>query len=114
MIFDYSEPQESRIHGPIGYSSYESFRPWLRDEFTFRCAYCLNRETWGRVTAEFELDHFNPQSLAPDLTLDYLNLVYSCRRCNQVKLDQHVADPLTKLSSRCTTVFLDGHILTAL
>ncbi len=44
MIFDYPEPRLERIHGPAGYSTYESFRPWLRDEFTFRCVYCLKRE----------------------------------------------------------------------
>ncbi len=65
MIFDYPESRAKRIHGPSGYSSYESFRPWLRDEFTFRCVYCLKRETWGQVTGEFELEHFEPQSLAP-------------------------------------------------
>lgn len=110
MIFDFWEPRAERIHGPIGYSSYESFRPWLRDEFTFRCVYCLKRETWGQVTGEFELDHFEPQSIAPDLTLDYFNLVYSCRRCNHVKLDRRVADPLTTLSSDCATVLPDGRI----
>lgn len=110
MIFDYPESRIQRIHGPRGYSSYESFRPWLRDEFTFRCVYCLKRETWGQLTGEFELDHFEPQSLAPDLTLDYLNLVYSCRRCNQVKLDQLVEDPLVMLSSESTAVFPDGRI----
>lgn len=110
MIFDYPESRAQRIHGPMGYSSYESFRPWLRDEFTFRCVYCLKRETWGQLTGEFELDHFEPQSLAPDLALDYFNLVYSCRRCNQVKLDQRVDDPLTTLSAESTTVCPDGRI----
>ncbi len=37
MIFDYPESQQERVHEPAGYVSYESFRPWLRDEFTFRC-----------------------------------------------------------------------------
>ncbi len=87
VIFDYPESRSERIHGPAGYASYESYRPWLRDEFTFRCVYCLKRETWGQVTGEFELDHFQPQSLAPHLSLDYFNLVYACRRCNSVKLD---------------------------
>jgi len=99
LIFDYPEPRAERIHGPMGYSSYESFRPWLRDEFTFRCTFCLIRETWGRLTGEFELDHFNPQSLAPDNSLDYFNLVYSCRRCNQVKLNQLVPDRQLDLNS---------------
>lgn len=108
MIFEYPETRSERTHGPTGYSKYESFRPWLRDEFTFRCVYCLKRETWGQVTGEFELDHFEPQSLAPDRTLDYFNLVYSCRRCNSVKLDQPIDDPLTILSSDVVVVLPDG------
>ena len=108
MIFDYPESRSERIHGPAGYASYESYRPWLRDEFTFRCIYCLKRETWGQVTGEFELDHFQPQSLAPHLSLDYFNLVYACRRCNSVKLDQPINDPLTILSPETAVVLRDG------
>lgn len=108
MIFDYPESKIERVHGPSGYSSYESFRPWLRDEFTFRCVYCLKRETWGQVTGDFELDHFEPQSLSPDQAFDYLNLVYACRRCNAVKRDQRVDDPLAVLSSKVVTVLADG------
>lgn len=108
MIFDYPEPRSERVHGPAGYASYESFRPWLRDECTFRCVYCLKRETWGQVTGEFELDHFQPQSLAPDLSLDYFNLVYASRRCNTVKLDQPVSDPLIGFSSEFVFVSSDG------
>lgn len=108
MIFGYPESRLERAHGPAGYSSYESFRPWLRDEFTFRCAYCLKRETWGQVTGEFELDHFEPQSLAPERTFDYFNLVYACRRCNAVKLDQSIDDPLSLLASDVVAVLPDG------
>lgn len=110
MIFDYPESRLERVHGPAGYASYESFRPWLRDEFTFRCVYCLKRETWGQVTGEFELDHFHPQSLAPHSTLDYFNLVYACRRCNSVKGEQSVDDPLANFSSRSIEVLPDGAI----
>ena len=108
MIFDYPESPSGRLHGPAGYESYESFRPWLRDEFIFRCVYCLKRETWGQVTGDFELDHFHPQSLAPDLTHDYFNLVYACRRCNSVKLDQSVDDPTMHFSSESVVVSQDG------
>ena len=108
MIFDYPESRSERVHGPAGYASYESFRPWLRDEFAFRCVYCLKRENWGLVTGEFDLDHFQPQSLAPNLSLNYFNLVYACRRCNAVKLDQSVDDPLLDFSSEAVVVLLDG------
>ncbi len=108
MIFDYPGPQSQRRHGPAGYAAYESYRPWLRDDFDFRCVYCLKRETWGQVTFEFELDHFEPQSVNPQLRLDYLNLVYACRRCNVVKRDQTVADPFVRLRSTHVTTLPDG------
>ena len=77
MIFDYPVQRNERRHGPSGYTSYERYRPWLRDEFDFRCVYCLKREAWGQVTGEFELDHFEPQSVNPARRLDYENLVYA-------------------------------------
>ena len=110
MIFDYPEQRKERRHGPSGYAAYESYRPWLRDEFDFRCVYCLKRETWGQVTAEFELDHFVPQSVDPQRRLDYLNLVYACRRCNSVKLDQTVDDPFHLLCSESVVTLPDGSL----
>jgi len=107
LIFDYPEPQEQRRHGLAGYSAVESYRPWLRDEFGFRCVYCLQRETWGRTTGEFELDHFKPQSLNPQLRLDYLNLLYACRRCNGAKGNQTVGDPLRLLRATHVTTLPD-------
>ena len=93
MRFDYPDARSHRRHGPSGYASYVSYRPWLRDEFTFRCVYCLKREQWGHVTGEFDIDHFQPQRLLPHSASDYANLVYACRRCNSVKLDQKIGDP---------------------
>ena len=99
MIFDYPEQRNSRRHGPDGYADYESFRDWLRDEFCFRCIYCLKRETWGRVTGDFELDHFEPQAINPDKALNYKNLVYACRTCNSIKNATAIADPFQTLHS---------------
>jgi hypothetical protein len=112
LIFDYPHKRTKRRHGPSGYRSYESYRPWLRDEFDFRCVYCLKRETWGHVTGEFELDHFAPQSISPERRIDYFNLVYACRRCNSVKLDQSVGDPLCLLHSEIVVVLSDGSLRT--
>jgi hypothetical protein len=108
VIFDYPSQRAERTHGPEGYSTYESYRPWLRDEFTFRCVYCLKREMWGQVTHEFELDHFEPQTLVPNRELDYFNLLYACRRCNAVKLHQAISDPMKTLSSDLIVVLPDG------
>jgi hypothetical protein len=60
LIFDYPNRLSHRRHAPSGYAKYESYRPWLRDEFIFRCVYCLKREQWGHVTSEFDIDHFQP------------------------------------------------------
>ena len=34
-----------------------------------------------------EIEHFRPRSRFPDQSFDWLNLVYSCHRCNQAKGD---------------------------
>jgi hypothetical protein len=34
--FSYPTTPHVRRHGPQGYADYASFRPWLRDEFTFK------------------------------------------------------------------------------
>ena len=112
MIFDYPDQREERRHGPSGYASYPRYRPWLRDEFDFRCVYCLKRETWGQVTGEFDLDHFEPQSVNPRRQLDYLNLVYACRRCNSVKRDQSVGDPFRLLHAENVATRPDGSLYT--
>ncbi|MDB5384538.1 MAG: hypothetical protein JWM11_184 [Planctomycetaceae bacterium] len=108
--FIYPATPHQRKHGPRGYVDYSSFRPWLRDEFSFSCIYCLIREQWGRVTGDFDIDHFIPQATDPNLTTDYDNLVLSCARCNQVKLSQHVPDPLTALTVHHLQIQPDGSL----
>lgn len=95
--FDYPAHPLERKHCPLGYANYASFRPWLRDEFSFRCIYCLIREQWGRVTGEFDVDHFVAQATDPDQVTAYDNLVYSCSRCNLIKSAQKVPDPMAAL-----------------
>jgi hypothetical protein len=108
--FDYPARPLSRIHGPEGYTGYDSYRPWLRDEFSFRCVYCLGREQWGHVTGEFALDHFVPQKSSPALATTYDNLVYSCTRCNLAKSDQAVSDPSAELTVGALQVQPDGKL----
>lgn len=85
-LFVYSATVLERKHGPVGYTTYHRFKPWLRDEFSFRCAYCLFRETWFPDGHEaFGVDHLNPKSQDPDQLLVYDNMVYACNRCNRCK-----------------------------
>lgn len=70
-----------------------SHRQRIRDalvrDFGQICAYC-ERPCQG-VTATHEepgeetIDHFRPRNRFPELWLDWLNLVYACRRCNRAK-----------------------------
>src|SRR4051794_20056002 len=65
-VFEPAGAHERR-HGPRGYVDDEHYKPWLRDEFVFRCLYCRCREVWfpdGDPT--FSVEHLQPTSLAPD------------------------------------------------
>lgn len=73
------------------YSNYQSYKPYLAEDFQHRCAYCNLLDT--DITSFFEVDHFVPQAEIkkyPPLSYlinDYQNLVYSCRNCNGEKSD---------------------------
>jgi hypothetical protein len=108
--FAYPLLPHARRHGPRGYADYASFRPWLRDEFTFRCAYCLRREQWGLVRGTFAIDHFLPAAVRPDLATEYDNLVYACATCNAAKADRELPDPAEVLLRDDARVAEDGTI----
>ena len=100
----------SRRHGPQGYESYDSYRPWLRDEFSFRCVFCLSREQWGVMRRMWDIDHFLPQSSDPDRVVDYDNLLYVCASCNSVKSHHEVPDPTAVSYGDALRVNNDGTI----
>ncbi len=111
--FRYPVETAQRKHGPQGYAEYSSYRPWLRDEFSFRCVYCLLREQWGRVRGLFDLDHFAPVASAPAQAADYDNLLYSCATCNAAKGDRIIPSPRVVLMSATVRVLEDGSIQTS-
>ena len=86
--FQYESKSHSRRHGPQGYSDPQRYKPWLRDEFAYRCVYCLTRERWCPDGEDaFSVEHFHPQALTPDADSKYDNLLYTCCRCNAAKRD---------------------------
>ena len=90
-IFQYPIAPLTRKHGPRGYVAYQSFNPWLRDEFEFRCVYCLSRERWfPDGGSSFGIDHIVPQSVATHLVCVYENLVYACSNCNSFRQDRSI------------------------
>jgi hypothetical protein len=114
MLFVYAPIPHARKHGPSGYAVYVNFKPWLRDEFHFRCAYCLERERWDRSGhAAFGIDHVKPKGTAEfaHLILNYENLVYACNRCNSWKREAIVLDPCSATLADHIRMDADGTML---
>jgi hypothetical protein len=111
IAFVYPPEARDRKHGPEGYTDVQSFRPWLRDDFSFRCVYCLKREQWASVKGDFDIEHFVPTAVAPDQYLNYENLVYACRRCNLRKSNAMVEDPLCHLTSDNVAIIENGIVV---
>ena len=80
----YSKPRPRR-YAPI-YTQYSTYKEFLRDEFDFRCCYCLAREIW-KDDGEFGIDHWKPKGdlLFAHLECVYENLVWACDTCNEAK-----------------------------
>lgn len=108
--FIYPPTLHIRRHGPYGHRDYGSYRDWLRDEFSFRCVFCLRREQWGLLMGSWDIDHFVPQSSHPQRRLDYENLLYVCHSCNLNKTNKIVPDPCEVAFGHCLKVHEDGTI----
>ncbi len=62
---------------------YQEAREYLLEDFYWMCGYCGKS---GEIMHQrFHIDHFVPQSLAPELTNNYNNLVLACPKCNRTK-----------------------------
>lgn len=101
--YRYPTEAKERRHGPTGYKDFHAYRPWLDDEFHFRCVYCLKRQKWAR-TDVWSVDHRVPQSDAPERECDYENLVLTCQWCNNRKLALSVPDPVAVAYGNCLRV----------
>ena len=107
--FAYPTEPHRRRHGPAGYTDYQSYRPWLEDEFSFRCVYCLKRMVWA-PTDVWSVDHIIPQDEAKELACVYDNLLLACQCCNRFKSNQRVPDPARVAYGQCLRVNSDGSV----
>jgi len=107
--YAYPSGAYQRRHGPAGYTDYASYRPWLEDEFSFRCAYCLKRMVWAPSDI-WVVDHLIPQHEAPELECEYDNLVFACHLCNGRKGCNRVPDPCKVAYGACLRVEPDGRV----
>jgi len=70
------------------YRDYTEYRPFLGQDFHYRCAYCLTHEYFLGGEAGCAIDHHRPlrgPCARPDLLAVYTNLYWCCRECNENK-----------------------------
>lgn len=108
--FQYPEQPHCRKHGPE-YTDSADYKDWLRDEFDFRCVYCMSRETWSRRRAVWAVEHLIPRKERSDLAQEYTNLVLACAQCNSYKSSSaHMPDPCKFAYGKLVSVSADGTI----
>jgi hypothetical protein len=112
-VFDYPQAVVPRRHGPCGYVDYQAYKPWLRDEFAFRCVYCLTRERWKPDGQEgFSVEHVLPQATHSEYVSEYHNLLYVCCACNAYRQETPLpVDPRREALGRHVRVRRDGYIV---
>ena len=111
IAFQYPAGPHVRRHGPVGYKKYESYREWLRDEFVYRCVYCLHRERWNSRAASFHIEHFIPVTIDADGECEYSNLLYACGTCNTAKAAiLGVPNPCEVAFDECLRVETNGTV----
>jgi HNH endonuclease len=82
--FRYAQSRYRRKLNPPSYSSYSSYKPFLKREFTSQCVYCRLPDG-PKGEDSFSVDHYRPQSKFPGLVTTYANLFYACSCCNRRK-----------------------------
>lgn len=69
---------------PPFFDEYKDYHSYLENAFDKSCAYCFTNEK-DSPCANFEIDHFKPKSIFPNLENEVNNLRLSCRKCNSHK-----------------------------
>lgn len=80
--FTYPDKPHVRRHHPPPRTNYRDYKPYLRDEFVFRCVYCRGRELWMYRQRNAGVEHWKAKSTHPEGRTDYSNLLYVCNGCN--------------------------------
>lgn len=114
MPFIFPNVAHVRKHGPVGYTDYTTYKPWLRDEFQFRCVYCLERERWyPSGHAAFGVEHSLPKSDPANArsVCDYEILLYACNSCNAQKQDQLILNPCDQSMGEHVRIGEDGSMV---
>jgi 5-methylcytosine-specific restriction endonuclease McrA len=74
-----------RNESPPEFDDYGKYRPFLRRDFRFTCAYCERPEPALGGEEFFEIDHFRPVKKFPGHVGRYASLYYAFGKCNRHK-----------------------------
>ena len=66
---------------------YKRYKDSLEKDFFQRCGYTYCQQDWFGGKRNFQIDHFKPKSIHPELKTKYSNLIYSCSYVNRAKSD---------------------------
>jgi len=73
-----------RFNPPL-FTRYVQYKPYVREDFRYCCAYCVSHEANVGELWAMTLDHFRPKKHFANLSATYSNLYYACCRCNTYK-----------------------------
>jgi len=74
-----------RGEDPGPFSDPRAYVEYLRECFGRRCAYCRTPDDKMGGLEGMRVDHFVPESRAPELRVVWMNLYYCCDTCNNRK-----------------------------
>ena len=106
--FKYPHVKHKRSSNPPSYTTYQEYKPFLKEEFGKKCVYCCKISPF-EDKGGFHVDHYRPKSLFANLTNEYLNLFYSCAACNRFKSTYWSDIPSERLLNPCDNV-MNQHV----
>jgi hypothetical protein len=94
---------------PPTFTRYSQYKPYVREDFRFCCAYCVSHEAHVGELWAMTLDHFKPKKRFRDLAVTYRNLYYACCRCNTYKGDTWPSAADLRAGRRFVDACLEHH-----
>jgi hypothetical protein len=85
LLFRRKEETPLRTYKGKEYKNYRDYKLFLRGDFKKKCGYTGCIDDWFGGVTTFQIDHFLPKSIYPDLKVQYSNLIYSCSYVNRAK-----------------------------
>ena len=80
----YSEIPDTERDKLLSHYRHKDIKNALTESSYCKCAFC---ECKPGESGNIEIEHFEPKSIYPDLAFEWDNLLPSCRKCNEAKLD---------------------------